>query len=461
MGVIMYEKNLIHHENLNELKLLCGNSKIFYHKINVNSPILPFITDYRNQTHFDRGFESILGEFSRIYLNKSFNKDFKFDTISKNILNEVIISKDESDDYLKLIIDEYLLKDDGDINIIHPYLFLYIPKTEGRRSNNETEIARFMRDVFFKDTDVFNDFLDTNGANNVILKIILNNLPELIDKDVPSKYISCLPFIGDVFREDMEFIKENYDFLVKNLGDIFSFYYFYYCSQLVLKLNQPFENVTNDSPLETYYLLDWEKASKSRNTIKNGYNLIKGANVYLFHNLNLIEEINTLSGTQGLFINQISDLINNGEIDKEQVVFCLKEWIKYYEETHNLNNYYDSDEFLELASLLKKDLKEGVRFQQSVSFERNLNTIAKKFFVKSRGQYGLVLNIDKKFLYLITAMCIKKDKIKLNDLFKEYERRGLFFDRYSKEKIVELLNTWNLIDKKSDSGDAQYVKSIL
>ena len=87
MGVMMYEKNLIHHENLNELKLLCGNSEIFYHKINVNSPILPFITDYRNQTHFDRGFESILGEFFRIYLNKSFNMDFKFDAISKNILN--------------------------------------------------------------------------------------------------------------------------------------------------------------------------------------------------------------------------------------------------------------------------------------------------------------------------------------------------------------------------------------
>ena len=52
-------------------------------------------------------------------------------------------------------------------------------------------------------------------------------------------------------------------------------------------------------------------------------------------------------------------------------------------------------------------------------------------------------------------------KIKLNDLFIEYERRGLFFDRYSKEKIVELLNTWNLIDKKSDSGDAKYVKRIL
>ena len=61
----------------------------------------------------------------------------------------------------------------------------------------------------------------------------------------------------------------------------------------------------------------------------------------------------------------------------------------------------------------------------------------------------------------LNLLCVKEDKIKLNDLFKEYERRGLFFDRYSKEEIVNLLNTWNLIDKKSDSGDAQYVKSVL
>ena len=81
--------------------------------------------------------------------------------------------------------------------------------------------------------------------------------------------------------------------------------------------------------------------------------------------------------------------------------------------------------------------------------------------MKRRGPHGYVLNIDKKFLYIITALCVKNEKIRLNDLFKEYERRGLFFDRYSKEEIVNLLNTWNLIDKKSDSGDAQYVKQIL
>lgn len=62
---------------------------------------------------------------------------------------------------------------------------------------------------------------------------------------------------------------------------------------------------------------------------------------------------------------------------------------------------------------------------------------------------------------MITAICIKEDKITLKDLFKEYERRGLFLDSYSQVEVIDLLGKLNLIDKKSDSGDAQYVKSIL
>ena len=61
----------------------------------------------------------------------------------------------------------------------------------------------------------------------------------------------------------------------------------------------------------------------------------------------------------------------------------------------------------------------------------------------------------------MTALCVKDKKIRLNQLFEEYEKRGLFFDRYSKEEIIKLLTKLNLIDKKSDSGDAQYVKPIL
>ena len=62
---------------------------------------------------------------------------------------------------------------------------------------------------------------------------------------------------------------------------------------------------------------------------------------------------------------------------------------------------------------------------------------------------------------MLTAICVKEEKITLKALFEEYNKRGVFLDKESKELVVKFLEKLNLIDKKSDSGDAQYVKSIL
>ena len=62
----------------------------------------------------------------------------------------------------------------------------------------------------------------------------------------------------------------------------------------------------------------------------------------------------------------------------------------------------------------------------------------------------------------MTKICINdKGKMKLNTLSNEFELRGIFFDRDSKTKIVQLYEKLNLLEKKSDSGDAQYVRSVL
>ena len=52
-------------------------------------------------------------------------------------------------------------------------------------------------------------------------------------------------------------------------------------------------------------------------------------------------------------------------------------------------------------------------------------------------------------------------KVKLSVLFDKFEERGLVFDRESKRKIIELFEKMNFLEKRSDSGDAQYVKSDL
>lgn len=52
-------------------------------------------------------------------------------------------------------------------------------------------------------------------------------------------------------------------------------------------------------------------------------------------------------------------------------------------------------------------------------------------------------------------------RVRLAKLFDEFEKRGLLFDRESKKRIIALYEKMNLLEKRSDSGDAQYVKYIL
>jgi len=83
-------------------------------------------------------------------------------------------------------------------------------------------------------------------------------------------------------------------------------------------------------------------------------------------------------------------------------------------------------------------------------------------FSKKRGRLGHNLNLTEEDIILITKICINDNKrLKLNLLFEEFEKRGIFFDRDSKTEIVQLYEKLNLLEKKSDSGDAQYVRSIL
>ena len=449
----------MYEENLEELKQKTG-SKVFKHYINVNSPILPFRVNRIDQTQFNNGFDSIIGDFSRILFDKKLPNKFNIDYIFQNVFLNNDFSDFNNTEYLKLIIQDYLEKDDSKINILHPYLFLYINKTPHKRADNEQEIAAFFRDVFFKDINDFKNIYDVY-PDNIIVKLIMASIPELPGEKTDSKYISKLNFIVDVFKEDIEFILDKPNFIINNLSDIFAFYYFYYCSQMVLKLNQSLNEINLNKPTHIYYLLDWEKASKSRKAISNGYGIINNVRKTTYTKMIIIEHINTLIGTNGLFPSQILDLIEDGIIDNSEFIHCMNDWTKYYCEKQNLNYYVYSKNFEDLLNILNKSISESLVLQQKNSYAMNLTNVALKYFIKRRGKYGHVLNLTKDFLYLITSLCIKEDKIKLNDLFKEYERRGLFFDRYSKEEIINLLNIWNLIDKKSDSGDAQYVKSIL
>ena len=158
----------------------------------------------------------------------------------------------------------------------------------------------------------------------------------------------------------------------------------------------------------------------------------------------------------------MQDYFNNLNQDNQQdCLEFLKKWICDYRSIRSLDEIHLPDDYNKLADILLETLNESLQRKQISLFTLNLEEIAKPYFLKRRGSYGYVLNINRDMLLMITALCVKDNKIKLNQLFKEYEKRGIFLDKYSKEEVVNFLTKLNLIDKKSDSGDAQYVKPVL
>lgn len=95
------------------------------------------------------------------------------------------------------------------------------------------------------------------------------------------------------------------------------------------------------------------------------------------------------------------------------------------------------------------------------SYANKFESYCKKY-LKSRGRSGLMLNLTEEDLIFITKLCIKnQEQMRLKDVFKAFEKRGIFLDDISQEHATEYYEKLNLIEKKSDSGDAKYVKRIL
>lgn len=455
------------YENLlKQMKFKREEGKVTHNNFKI-SPLLPFQTRHPERVKFDNGFKSILGEFTRLELNKSLIDDFDINQIIFDIINNPSVDAYGEEKFLEKLLKEYLFTENNELNILNPYLFSYIPLSDNKQAIGEKDIALFLRDIFCLDNYDLIKFFEKDKSPHPVINLILNNIPQLNDKETPVKYKSVLDNIVDLFNEDIEYAINYENFLINDISNIFAYYYFFYTSQLVLKLNDGVTTSIDDvEPL--YYLLDWEiGANKNRKTLKGyGWDLLKYKSYNLAAWISVVDQLNILFGVDDYcLLGDIYEAFNQLSLhDQEEFLKYFKMWIKDYSDARGLEDIILPDNFVELVDILYKRLNDESGIDGEIRTSRyplNLEEIARAFFVKGRGKHGLVLNITREMLLTLTTLCIKDKPIKLKQLYKEYEKRGLFFDKYSKYEIEDFLTKLNLIDKKSDSGDAKYVRPIL
>lgn len=451
-------------DNLEELKVFLkikDTKNGVKHFTNHGSNLLPFTTSEPERAKFKNGFKSIIGELSRLITNTKIDKEFDLEKFIIHLGNNIEIDEDDKVYFYKLI-REHLINDQSDINITHPYFFKLIKENKNKEGKGEKEIALFIRDVLFDTEGILMEYFNNKNDNDIITKLVLCNIDILENEEIKKKYNNNLVFIKDILKEDIEFLSQHKEFLMKNLELLLGYYYFFYITQLTIKLNKG-SIAQYEKCEEIYYLLDKETINKNRTSTTKGYSFIKEEGKNLLLNINVLEHLNILLGTVGLNYKKLEEefrILNENQ--KSEFLKVLKEWIFIYREKIGavLENQASLD-YHSLTKLLKESLDIGLKKATKSRYYLSLEAIGKKYFMKSRGSYGFTLNISQDFLILMTAISIKEEKIKLQDLFFEYEKRGLFLDNYSKDEVIKILGNLNLIDKKSDSGDGQYVKSIL
>ncbi|MFW6016455.1 MAG: DNA phosphorothioation-dependent restriction protein DptG [bacterium] len=449
-----------YYNNIKKLKesLAIKDEKIgLKHNINNKAPLLPFKTN--KNADFDKGFNSLLGELSRLISNNILDKEVEESTIIKSISENVDMNKSDKVTFERLM-EKFLFDQDNTIKVFHPHMFQYF-KTKGKK---EEDIALFIRDIFFNDvSDDLRSFFSKKNKNHILSKLVLSKLSYLKSESKATVYINKLSTISDIFYDDLTFLLNHKKYFMDNLDIFIAYYYFFYTLQLSLKLDKINEGDLT-SIEKVYYTLDWERTSRSRKSYIRGYNFIRNiARTSLFAHINCLEHLNFLFDTSGASYKELNDLfISKSDEEKKELIKFLKIWIREYRKHRSLEAIeHISNDYNQIIKILFESLKAGIPDAAKTRYAYPIEAIGKKYFLKTRGSLGYMLNITQDFLLFLTAVAVKNERKALKSVFEEYEKRGVYFDRYSKEAVVLLLDKLNILDKKSDSGDAQYVKPIL
>lgn len=459
----------------------------FIHKRNYIN-FFPYLTN--NKVHIV-DFENVVGMYLCNLKNER-PKYIEMFNIIAEIMNEIDIEEKDKNFFKEIIKKLYFDKNE---NLLKNNLFMikqgsytkvYLENPKDMtieekeikdRQKTEDKIANYLsyvlgnkenNRIILEKEEIKND--RNNIIDNLLFKVFKKQ--EMINNKEQEKFTKIFTGLDMVYDEDFKYIMSSLNLVKDYLKMFLEFYYFIYTSQTCLHLNC-FGEKKNHEIIEIYYSLEWEKTSQSRNCYKKGYRKLSEPIKEMFAHEMTLELLNQVSENAGEFT--YSNLRNENEdyTIAEEIKKIRNEYIFYIDknnpeikikETKKKNNskYRAVNEYKYLFTLVKKQFEETDRKKPYLIYSSNFMEFCKNKFLKNRGRSGSMLNLTEEMIIFLTKLALKdKEKMKLNKIFEEFERRGIYLDEKSKEELDKYYEKLNLIEKKSDSGDAKYVKRIL
>lgn len=464
--------------DLNRLNVIFSD-KSNKHNTGDAMQLLPFVA--KRGAIIKGNFPLVLGQYIRnitgIKINENQSKDEDFyllknsHQISNYVAKSIDFQNDEAEyDFIRFI--ESYLFENKNLQAIHPYIYNFL--STGEISDTEfSKYSKFMSDVFVQQDPAIKEVFRNKDTEDILTEVILNNIDKLMQDTgytVVPQYQSILQGLPKIYLEDLKFLTNYKDYFLQSFPLLTQFYMFMYPMQL-LRHFEAFTNGKDEISHPYFFALEWESLTKKRPaaSYQNGFKFVEE------YGPNLFPHVHTLSQLSHNFLNKDNDkkivysysqlykkIQEQGEAFEFKFAEDLHTWVSSYQKWANVDLAQPlAKDIPTLMEQLFKSLKIGMSTSVCTDYGKLIGMIGHGQFLKQRGSLGQVLNIKHDFLMLMTAVIVKNERMPFNTLLTEFRKRGIDFDRHSIKEIVELFNSHNLLDKKSDSGDAQYVKPIL
>lgn len=413
------------------------------------------------------------------------------DAVSGFFRNSLNISAEtlNFEDLCLRIQDKIEIDDPDDVEVFKDIIRSLFFKEDNLQANN-IGLYAYQTTVDNKSADRIADFLycvlgldDQDKKNikkaereypfNVLEKMVVDSIEkheEMVLSD-DNRYFKVKRSIQQMFKEDFEFMLSSGMTSVDDFSNLLSFYYFYYVSQCTLTLDL-FGNGSHNELEKLYFALDWEKVSKNRQCCIEGWDKLSNNVSRMFSHAITLEILNQNDKPMMDYIDfkELADSSTDLDVEianevkkAEQVYTSYIGDYKKFDAIGDIPGANRTDSAIRhLFECVLAQFNETDRKRASQFYSEKFSEFCKYRFVKNRKKSGLVLNLTERDIIFLTKLALRNmEKIRLNEMYAQYELRGVYLDSTSKSLLQEFFTKLNLIDKKSDSGDAQYVKRIL
>lgn len=440
------------------------------HRSNNRFKLFPYIASGKKQAPIVYDLEEVVSGFFREALNKK-TEPIIFDDLCDCLLEEVDVEEDDID-FFKDMIQSLFFRD---TDFIADNIGLY-PYQNSMNNRSVDNLAHFIFSVMDMNTNDC-EKIETNKRNkcqfNVLEKMVIKTIENknVTEDERKPSYFRIKNDIQELFKSDFEFMLESGMTSLEDLSNLFAVYYFFYVSQTCIILDK-FCHGKRDLYERLYFALDWERVGKNRLCCTQGWERLQNNINNMFSHaitLEILNQTQLKEMVDYILIGELArdynaDLTIASEIRKAEEFYC-----SCIGDCKDLGNVPKTESGTEtekaiehLFKCVKKQFLCTERKRADQFYNEKFSEFCKNRWVKNRKKSGLVLNLTERDVIFLTKVCLRyEEKIRLNDLFKEFEKRGINLDGTSREYLQEFFTKLNLIDKKSDSGDAQYVKRIL